>query len=117
MEIINIGIDLEEVSRFSILDKKLLARLFTVAELKYALSKKNYAQHLAVRFAAKEAVFKALPFDKIALKKIEIIKDKAGAPNVNVSDERAKNIGFKISLSHTDNYATAVVLVYKKCKK
>lgn len=114
MEIINIGTDIEEVSRFKNLDKKVLNRLFTEEELKYSATKKNKAEHLAVRYCAKEAVFKALPFDKIAFKKIQISNANSGAPKVTVKDKRAENLEFKISLSHTKNFAQAVVLVYKK---
>ena len=114
MEIINIGTDIEEVSRFEKLDKKVLNRLFTEEELKYSGAKKNKAEHLAVRYCAKEAVYKALPFDEIAFKKIQVLNDKSGAPQVTVKDKRAKDLCFKISLSHTKNFAQAVVLVYKK---
>ncbi len=114
MEIVNIGTDIEEVKRFAKLDNKVLARLFTEKEIAYCESKKNKAQHFAVRYSAKEAVFKALPFSEIAFKKIEITNDKSGAPQVKVNDKRAKGLQFKISLSHTDNLAQATVLVYKK---
>ncbi|MDR0645695.1 MAG: holo-ACP synthase [Elusimicrobiota bacterium] len=112
MRIINIGADIEEVARFKRLGKKTLERIFTPAELKYCLSKKNYAECLSARFAAKEAVFKALPFDGIMLKKIEITKDENNKPQISVHDKRAGNISFKISLSHTKNYALAFVIAY-----
>ena len=114
MEIINIGVDIEEVSRFVKLDDKILNRLFTKGELFYCLKQKNYAQNLAVRYCAKEATFKALPFDKISLKKIEVIKDTNGAPRIKIADIRADGLSFKVSLSHTKDYAVASVLVYKK---
>ena len=114
MEIINIGTDIEEVKRFECLDKKVLERLFTAKEIAYCEGKKNKAQHFAVRYSAKEAVFKALPFDEIAFKNIEITNENSGAPQVKVNDERAKDLIFKISLSHTDNLAQATVLIYKK---
>jgi len=113
MEIINIGTDIEEVSRIARLNQKTLRRVFTEAELKYCAAMPYPARHLAARFAAKEAVFKALPFDGLALKKIEVIKDKSGKPQVLVDDARAKKMGFKVSLSHSAKYATAFVIVYK----
>ena len=110
-DIIGIGADLEEVSRLAHLKKPTLQRVFTAAELEYCLaSKPAAAQRLAARWAAKEAVIKALPFDGIALKKIEIIKDKSGKPAAVVHDSRAKNISFKLSLSHTKKYAVAFVI-------
>lgn len=113
MQIINIGTDIEEVRRFENLDIKVLRRLFTKAELDYCLKSKNKAQHLAVRFAAKEAVFKALPFEEIALKKIEIIRKQGAKPQIVVHDDRAKDLIFKLSLSHTKNNAVAFVVALK----
>ena len=113
MQIINIGTDIEEVRRFEKLDKKVLARLFTKEELAYCLKSKNYAQHLAVRFAAKEAAFKALPFDKIALKKIEVLRKPCQKPQLFIHDKRAKDLIFKLSLSHTKTSALAFVIVLK----
>src|SRR4051812_17104349 len=62
MSFFSLGVDIEEVQRFKVLirNKRFLARVFTVEEIKYCFSKKNRAQHFAVRFAAKEAVWKAL---------------------------------------------------------
>jgi holo-[acyl-carrier protein] synthase len=114
MEIINIGTDIEEVARIKKLPEKTLRRVFTRAELDYCLAKKNSAQHLAARFAAKEAVFKALPFDAVALKKIEVIKDKNNKPQIVLRDGRAKDIVFKVSLSHTAKYAAAFIIALKK---
>ena len=113
MQIVNIGTDIEEVRRFEKLDIKTLRRLFTEEELNYCSKSKNKAQHLAVRFAAKEAVFKALPFEEIALKKIEIIRKPGAKPQIFVQDARAKNLIFKLSLSHTKNNAVAFVIVLK----
>lgn len=114
MNIVNIGTDIEEVRRFEDLDIKILRRLFTKEELDYCLKSKNKAQHLAVRFAAKEAVFKALPFEEIALKKIEIIRKQGQKPQIIIHDERAKNLFFKLSLSHTKNNAVAFVVVLRE---
>ena len=113
MQIVNIGTDIEEVRRFEKLDIKTLRRLFTKDELDYCLKSKNKAQHLAVRFAAKEAVFKALPFEEIALKKIEVIRKAGQKPQIAVYDERAKDLTFKLSLSHTKNNAIAFVIILK----
>ncbi len=114
MKIINIGTDIEEVARLARLSQKTLERVFTARELAYSLPKKNFAQHLAARFAAKEAAFKALPFDAVALKKIEVLNDAQGAPQIILHDERVKNIKFKVSLSHTARYATAFVIAYEE---
>src|SRR5258706_899697 len=58
----SLGVDIEEVKRFEKLlrNKRFLNRVFTKEEIAYCFSKKNQAQHFAVRFAAKEAVLKAM---------------------------------------------------------
>ena len=74
MQIIGLGTDIVEVKRIEILAQKpgALSRLFTQHELDYSLARKNKYEHLAARFAAKEAVFKALPFAEIAFKNIQV---------------------------------------------
>ena len=117
MNILGIGADIEETARIAALKPAALKRVFTEAELAYCLPLKNAAQSLAARFAAKEAVIKALPFDGIALKKIEIIKDKSGKPQIKLHDKRGKDIKFKVSLSHAAAYATAFGVAYKENAK
>ena len=113
-----IGIDTVEISRIQrFLDddnQALLNRLFTDHEQQYCRRRKQAAACLAARFAAKEAAFKTLPFDRIALKKIEVIKDAQGKPQIILHDKRAEGMEFKISLSHTDTYATAFAVALKK---
>ena len=75
------GIDLVEINKIQgFLDrhKKYWDEIFTSRELKYCLKKKNSFQHLAVRFAAKEAMLKALGIGLLSgfkLKDIEIVND------------------------------------------
>lgn len=59
MQIIGLGTDIVEVKRIEVLAQKpgALSRLFTQHELDYSLARKNKYEHLAARFAAKEAVF------------------------------------------------------------
>ncbi|MGB2579941.1 holo-[acyl-carrier protein] synthase [Elusimicrobium simillimum] len=116
MEIIGIGTDIVEVQRIAEFaeNSAALIRIFSEAEIDYCLSKKNRYEHFAVRFAAKEAVYKALPFDGVALKKIEVHNECTGAPIIVFDDPRAKDLDIKISLSHTKKYATAVALITKK---
>ena len=113
MAIIGIGTDLVEVARIKAFAQKpgALARIFSPEEIDYCLSRKNKYEHLAVRFAAKEAVFKALPFDGIAFKKITVVNLGSGRPQVRVQDERAEHLNIFISLSHTRHYATAQVVI------
>ncbi len=93
-------------------------KIYTEDEIKYCEGKNNAKyQHYAARFAAKEAVFKAISqiLDtkySITWKNIEIVNDSTGKPRVNFIDskiEKLKNID--ISISHCKEYATAVVIV------
>ena len=112
---ISIGVDIEDISRFTYLvkDKSFLNKVFTKNELEYCLKKKNYSQHLAVRFAAKEAIIKAFSdFNKLLeFNEISITNDKDGKPIVKLKNQKDFNI--KISLSHNKNNAIAFVLILK----
>ena len=118
MENIGFGVDIENINRFKNLDINkdniFLKKIFTKNELNYCFSKKEPAQHLAVRFVAKEAVIKAinsLSKRKIVLKEIEIINDINGVPLVDL-----KGYNVKISLSHCKDKAIAVAILEKNDK-
>jgi holo-[acyl-carrier protein] synthase len=111
---IEIGIDIEEISRFQNKtlenDAAFLKRLFTEKELEYCFSGKNPAQHLAARFCAKEAAIKALSgIVNIPYKDIEVLNEKSGKPYLAINGCSFKT---KISLSHTKTTACATVLVF-----
>lgn len=112
---ISIGIDIEEISRFKNKtlekDKIFLEFVYTNNELTYCFSKKNFAQHLAVRYCAKEAVIKSLSDSnnmKLQYRDIEILNNIDGSPYVSIN--KYKDLIFKISLSHTSKYAAAFVI-------
>jgi holo-[acyl-carrier protein] synthase len=112
---VNIGIDIEEVKRFNkyIKDKEYLRRIFSKEEILYSLPKKNAAQHLAVRFAAKEAVWKALIAKnkkKLAVIDVSIQNDGDGKPQVYIKNKKYKKVD--VSLSHTNKYVVAVAIVF-----
>lgn len=106
-----IGIDIVEVKRIARLvkDKNFLARVFSPKEIEYCRNKKNFAQHFAVRFATKEAVWKALGLDSIPLRDISVSNKASGKPEAIVKGKKRKDID--ISLSHTDEYAVAVAII------
>ena len=123
--IIKTGIDIIEVTRIQEAIEKhgelFLNKIFDKSEVKYCKNtgKMEY-QHYAARFAAKEAVFKAISIkleDKYSIcwKDIEIINDSQGRPSVTLQGNIQKNIEqIDISLSHCKEYATAnVVVVWK----
>ena len=113
-----IGIDIVEIAR---LDKAIarwgegfLRRVYTDSELRLY---RNKLSSLAARFAAKEAVIKALgkPTTGASLKEIEILSDPSGKPVVNLhgkAQSQAQGLGLNklaISLSHSKEYAIAMV--------
>jgi holo-[acyl-carrier protein] synthase len=101
---------------------RFLQRWFTPAEIAYCSSKAFPARHLAARFAAKEAVLKALraPWTgPLPWRCIEILRDPAGLPCVRLTgaaERLAAQSGLQVvevSLSHTDEYATATAIAVR----
>lgn len=119
---IKCGVDIIEISRvkesIESLGEKFINRVFTEKEIEYCESKKAQKyQHYAARFAAKEAVFKALSWkleDKYAIcwKDIEVVDNKQGRPSLNIIGMNLNDIeNIDISLSHCKEYAVANVTV------
>ena len=119
------GTDIIEVSRIkqSIddLGEKFLERIYTKKEIQYCKSRgKSMYERFAGRFAAKEAVFKALSSEledkyQICWKDIECLNDENGRPFVTVlgiDEKKIENID--ISISHCKDYAVANVVVLFK---
>lgn len=122
MKVIGTGVDLVEVPRFSQAVKRggqrFLKRIFTPAELAYAQSRKTTVQHLAARFAAKEAIVKALGAPKglgLEWHDLEITHAASGKPGVNFlgSMRRWKDCQVHLSLTHTSEHAIATALILK----
>lgn len=104
-----LGLDIVEIERIEKLARRnhrFLPRVFTPQEIRYCSSKKNRWQHFAARFAAKEAVWKALGQEGVALKDISVQRNASGKPGVLLRGRAAKHI--ELSLSHSDHYAVAV---------
>ena len=130
--IIGIGIDSVEVERFLDWHKKShdsLARIFSDNEIEYCLSnKKKSAQRFAARFAAKEAVTKALhaafthhSFSLLHIaKNVHVAKNALGVPQLSINWQHILPTNFSnlditshISLTHTDTFASAFVILEK----
>jgi len=118
---IRTGVDIIEIDRIkqSIeeTEGKFCERVYTLKEIEYCESKKTQKyQHYAARFAAKEAVFKAISqllkskFD-IEWKEIEVLNDEQGRPYVNLLKEGLEINEIDISISHCKTYAVASVIV------
>jgi holo-[acyl-carrier protein] synthase len=113
-----IGVDIERIDRFrkpvDEKDDRFLNRIFTVAELDYCLAHASPYAHLAVRYAGKEAVVKALNQANITgvnYSDIEILNDSNGIPVVSIKKEVGHELIIKVSLSHSDDNAIAFALV------
>ena len=120
MRIFGIGIDVVEVDRIASAIERhgesFIAKIFTAGERAYCETRKNPALHYAARFAAKEAVSKALGTGiggNAGLHDMEVIHDPAGAPKLHLSGAAeifAKQHGIteiQISLTHARDYAAA----------
>ncbi len=111
-----VGIDLLEIDRMERALRRyprLAERIFTPAERDYAAARARPARHLAARFAAKEAVVKALGLSGgFGLGQIEV---RAGEPpTVELSGRAAEVAGGRsidISLTHSRDFAAAVAIV------
>lgn len=121
-ESVGLGIDIVEISRMAETLKRspsFAERVFSPDECAYCDSKANPATHYALRFAAKEAVVKALGTgfaDGIWVRDIEVKRTNAGKPIARLSGralEIANEQGIRdlsISLSYTHNDAVACAL-------
>ncbi|MEI7812724.1 MAG: holo-ACP synthase [Ignavibacteria bacterium] len=121
--ILGIGIDIIEIDRIKrsveSFGDKFLNKVFTNVELEYCLGKRNVHQHLAARFAAKEAVAKALSEGwngGFNWKDIEIYNELSGKPSVKLygklEDYLGKDKSLKITMSHSQNYVTCFAIVF-----
>ena len=115
------GTDIIEIERIkkSIerIGRPFINRIFTPNEIRYCESKNNVKyQHYAARFAAKEAIFKAISKaldDKFSIgwKNVEILNDSNGRPNIKFIDFNIEGLNeIDISISHCKTYATATVV-------
>jgi holo-[acyl-carrier protein] synthase len=109
-----LGADIVEIARIRALARRqprFLTRVFSPAEIAYCRGKKLQWQHFAVRFAAKEAVWKALGGRGLAYRDITVSRGLDGRPTVMVKGRATT--GVKLSLSHSERYALAVAVRVK----
>ena len=109
------GVDITEVGRLRKAVEKwgetFLNRIFTEEELRVARTRAAMFQHLAGRFAAKEAVFKALGDKTLGFKDMEIMNDDEGKPVCRLRNGKGKKTTVLVSISHVKNYAVANAVV------
>ena len=113
---LNVGVDIVAINRIeSILNSKkqdrFLHKIFSQKEIAESKEKTNKSQYFSGRFAAKEAIKKALSsYDKTAessFKSIEILNSDSGKPYV----ASKSNEDISISISHDGNYAVAFCVI------
>lgn len=116
--IIGTGVDITEVRRLRQAIEKwgndFLHRVFTEEELENAKTRGSLLQHLAGRFAGKEAVFKALGNAQLNWKDVQILNDKDGKPYCKILNNKGKKIEVHISISHVKTYAVASAIITQK---
>jgi len=113
----SIGTDIVEIARIKKLindnGDKFLNKIYTKNEIQYCNSNLDPHIHLSGKYAAKEAVKKALLskniIEFIPLKKIEILNNENKSPYVSIDD--FANININITISHETQYAIAFAVV------
>ena len=109
----DIGVDIVEINRISkqTQNARFLKRVYTPQEVSYCRARKNSAQHFAVRFAAKEAVWKAVGEPRLLHRDIQVRNLPNGKPEVIFPKAFAKLARrVSISLSHGRDYAVAMAI-------
>jgi len=116
-----IGVDIIEIDRIrksiESIGMPFLDKVFTPQEIAYCRGKQNVHQHFAARFAAKEAVSKALSTGwagEFRWKDVEVMNDASGQPRVTLAGklhDRLADDVILITLSHSENYVVAVALI------
>lgn len=112
------GVDIVEIDRIARAIEKwgdhFLNHVFLKNEITYSQKHKAAARHFAVRFAAKEAIFKAVGTNaQLGWKDIRITNDEHGRPQANILNHAFSNNIF-LSLSHSKNHAVASAIITTK---
>ncbi len=116
MTVLGNGVDIIEVRRIKkAIDKHgdgFLKRIFTNKELENAKARSSAIyQHLAGRFAVKEAIFKALGDKEIGFQDVEVLNDAQGKPYCCLLNRNRDKLSINISISHIKNYAVASAII------
>lgn len=119
-ERVGVGVDVERIARFErfVHDRRhrFLQHAFLESELERVFARPSPAQHLAARWAGKEAVIKALSgvgLRGVHWRQIEIREGEEGLPQVCWCGPRASTADIQLSLSHAAGVAVALALVQR----
>jgi len=116
------GIDVVELPRLRRAmargGRAFMRRVFTRREEAYARARKRTTLlHLAGRFAAKEAVIKALsqitPARVPAMHQVEVCNDRLGRPHIVLHGRSSRRVTIHVSLSHVDTVAVATAIAIR----
>ena len=116
---ISIGTDIVKVSRIKDLlttkKEKFLNKVFVEEEISYCNSNPNPEIHFSGKYAAKEAIKKALLsndiIEHISLKDIKVLNRDNKAPYIEI--DSLIDLNYNISISHEEEYAIAFALIQK----
>jgi holo-[acyl-carrier protein] synthase len=116
-----IGIDIIEIDRIAaaICDEQFVARVFTTAEAADCRSRGRPEQRFAGRFAAKEAVAKALG-SSLTWREVEIFSGPQGEPQAVLTGKAAALLNgraVRISISHCHTHAVAQAIVFRELEQ
>jgi holo-[acyl-carrier protein] synthase len=116
-----VGVDIIEIDRIrrstAEFGPRFLEKIFTPGEIAYCSAKSNPHQHYAARFAAKEALSKALATGwagEFRWHHVEVTNLPSGAPRIRLTGPLRSKIGqaqLHVSLSHSDSHVVAVVVI------
>jgi holo-[acyl-carrier protein] synthase len=105
-----VGIDIVDIKRIGVLikkyDSRFLNKVFSEKELKEWETRGKRLSYLAGRFATKEAFSKAVKIKGLNWKDVESL---GVIPEIKLKNKKLKNV--KLSISHTEKLATAVVVI------
>jgi holo-[acyl-carrier protein] synthase len=121
MTVLGVGTDLVDLDRFRLVLERtpsIVDRLFTEDEQRYADARSDPTERYGARFAAKEAVLKAmgLGLGSVGFREIEVVRAESGAPSVVLHGRaataaRARGVGhWLLSMSHTATVAHAIAM-------
>lgn len=115
--ILGTGVDIVEIDRIGrAIDRwgdHFLHHVFLDNEITYSRRHKSPAPHFAARFAAKEAIFKAVGTNpQLSWKDIQISNDTYGRPEARILNHNF-NDSILLSLSHSKHYAVASAIITK----
>lgn len=120
---LRVGTDIVEINRIekSAQRESFIKRVYSDAEQTLFSSRKKPYESMAGNWAAKEAFAKSLGtgVEGFSMNEVEVLRDELGAPYIRLNGNVKKlaedmSLSFCVSISHSDLYATAVVIAYGK---